>query len=195
MLRKGFPTAELRSHAGYRVLARRLPAMSRGAVAVGVVMASFLVWLWRYSPEAEDEVAAWLEKQGLASIRHRGPIGGIISHFSINSACRYIQCPFLFSIKHPCVWSRDCPVYADVQTLEQLADVDIDQESLTDVLLPSSLSSLRSAVSQLGLQLWLREGGLEELLPRLVESGHTSKHSLQALDPSVAAKVKNIDMY
>ena len=52
--------------------------MSRGAVAVGVVMASFLVWLWRYSPEAEDEVAAWLEKQGLASIRHHRPIGGII---------------------------------------------------------------------------------------------------------------------
>ena len=79
-----------------------------------------------------------------------------------------------------------------MQTLEQLADVDMDQESLIDVLLPSSLSSLRSAVSQLGLQLWLKEGGLEELLPRLMESGHTSKRSLQALDPSAAAKVKII---
>lgn len=50
--------------------------MSTGRVAVGVLMASFLVWLWRYSPDTEDEVSAWLEERGLASTRRLSPIKG-----------------------------------------------------------------------------------------------------------------------
>ena len=39
-------------------------------------MASFLVWLWRYSPETEDEVASWLETKGLANIRQHRHVRG-----------------------------------------------------------------------------------------------------------------------
>ncbi len=48
--------------------------MSRAAVAVGIVLISFLVWLWRYTPE--DEVGAWLEDHGLKDLRHHGALEG-----------------------------------------------------------------------------------------------------------------------
>lgn len=42
--------------------------MSKGVVVVGVLLLSFLVWLWRYSPE--DEVADWLKNNGLGQLRN-----------------------------------------------------------------------------------------------------------------------------
>lgn len=44
------------------------PEMSKGVVVVGVLLLSFLVWLWRYSPE--DEVADWLKNNGLGQLRN-----------------------------------------------------------------------------------------------------------------------------
>ena len=66
-----------------------------GAVAVGVIMASFLVWLWYYSPpETEDEVSVWLEKQGLSHLRHFSPFRGPHIHYNIQFelflVCMYI---------------------------------------------------------------------------------------------------------
>ena len=40
-------------------------SVGRGTV-VGVLLLSFLVWLWRYSPE--DEVGAWLEDNDLGHL-------------------------------------------------------------------------------------------------------------------------------
>ena len=41
-------------------------SVGRGTVVVGVLLLSFLVWLWRYSPE--DEVGAWLEDNDLGHL-------------------------------------------------------------------------------------------------------------------------------
>ena len=46
----------------------------RGAVVVGVLLLSFLLWLWRYSPE--DQVAAWLEDNHLGHIRQHPRVKG-----------------------------------------------------------------------------------------------------------------------
>ena len=44
------------------------------AAAVGVLMASFLLWLWLYdAQETEDEVAEWLEQLGLLHLRGHSP--------------------------------------------------------------------------------------------------------------------------
>lgn len=67
--------------------------MSTGKVAIGVLMASFLVWLWRNSPETEDEVWAWLEKHNLESIRHLSPIRG---------TCKYMYMYVQSSVQYVC---------------------------------------------------------------------------------------------
>ena len=41
-------------------------SVGRGTVVVGILLLSFLVWLWRYSPE--DEVGAWLEDNDLGHL-------------------------------------------------------------------------------------------------------------------------------
>ena len=41
-------------------------SVGRGTVVVGLLLLSFLVWLWRYSPE--DEVGAWLEDNDLGHL-------------------------------------------------------------------------------------------------------------------------------
>ena len=46
----------------------------KGAVVMGVLILSFLVWLWSYTPE--DEVAAWLTENGLAKLRKHPRIMG-----------------------------------------------------------------------------------------------------------------------
>lgn len=77
-----------------------------------------------------------------------------------------------------------------MKTLDELAKLDVDL--LSEGILPSSsLSTLREAVLQLELQLWLREEGLEELLPQLAQHGHTSKDSLLALKPASLIEVND----
>lgn len=78
-----------------------------------------------------------------------------------------------------------CAYCAEVKTLEELATLDVD--ALPEVF---PLSTLRAAVLQLDLQLWLREEGLEDLLPQLVERGLASRHHLLALDPASVSKVR-----
>lgn len=78
----------------------------------------------------------------------------------------------------------------EMKTLDELAQLDVDL--LSEGILPSSsLSTLREAVLQLELQLWLREEGLEELLPQLTRHGHTSKDSLLDLKPASLIEVKD----
>lgn len=76
-----------------------------------------------------------------------------------------------------------------MKTLDELSRLNVD--SLSEGIIPSSsLSTLREAVLQLELQLWLREEGLEELLPQLARHGHTSKKSLLTLKPASLIEVK-----
>lgn len=77
----------------------------------------------------------------------------------------------------------------EIKTLEELARLDVDTLP-QDILPSSSLSTLRVAVLQLELQLWLREERLEDLVPQLAQHGHTSKQSLLALKSASLVKVK-----
>ncbi|CAI8030198.1 hypothetical protein GBAR_LOCUS17123 [Geodia barretti] len=116
------------------------------AAAVGVLMASFLLWLWLYDARETDEVAEWLEQRGLLHLRRHRPF------------------------KH-------------LSSLEELVRVDLD--SLPKPLqYSSSLPVLRQELQLLlELRLWLRERDMEDLLPQLLEAGHSSIHSLLALGP------------
>lgn len=73
--------------------------------------------------------------------------------------------------------------------MEELARLDVDALP-KDILPSSSLSTLQDAVWQLELKLWLRDERLEELLPQLAQHGHTSKHSLLALNSASLFEVK-----
>ena len=78
-----------------------------------------------------------------------------------------------------------------MKNLEELATLDV-YVLPDDLFSPASRLALRDALLQLDLQLWLREGGVEELLPQLVRAGHTSRHSLLALDPPSLEKVGQV---
>ena len=85
--------------------------------------------------------------------------------------------------------SSRCWFSVEMKSLEELASLDV--ASLPEILLTSpSLSTLHQAVLQLDLQLWLREEGIENVFPQLVQLGHTSKHSLLALDPAAVIQVE-----
>ena len=146
------------------------------AVAVGVLMASFLVWLWFCDPAgSEDEVADWLQMQGLPHLRGYSPFRRpsiVVPH-----SARSLE-PFSLSLS----------LSAELSSLEEVARLDLD--SLPEVLLSSSsLLALREGVQLLELRLWLREGEVEGLLPQLEEAGHSSTHSLLALTPLDVKKV------
>lgn len=147
------------------------------AAAVGVLMASFLVWLWLYgAQETEDEVETWLKQQGLAHLRAFSP-------FRRESPGQN-RPPHRLSLSL-------CPV--ELTSLEELVRLDLD--SLPEALqASSSLPDLRNGLQLLELQLWLREGEMEEILPQLVAAGHSSIHSLQALGPHDVKKV-SVNLY
>ena len=80
--------------------------------------------------------------------------------------------------------------FVEVKNIKELARLDVT--ALPEVLLHSpSLSTLHQAVLQLELQLWLREEGIENVLPQLVLFGHTSKHSLLSLDHTAVSQVES----
>ena len=69
-----------------------------------------------------------------------------------------------------------------MSSLEELAELDL--AALPDSLQWStSLPVLQEGLELLELQLWLRREGAEQLLPLLVQAGHTSMHTLLALNP------------
>ena len=60
----------------------------------------------------------------------------------------------------------------------------------------SSLPVLRQGLQLLlELRLWLREGDMGDLLPQIVEAGHSSIHSLLALGPYDVKKVSSSLLY
>ena len=72
----------------------------------------------------------------------------------------------------------------------------MDLDSLPEALQwSSSLPVLSQGLRLLELRLWLREGEMEDLLPQLLEAGHSSIHSLLALGPYDVKKVSSSLLY
>lgn len=82
--------------------------------------------------------------------------------------------------------------YTEMNSLRELAELDLERVPEPLLSSSSSLLVLREGVQLLQLELWLREEEMEELLPQLVNAGHSSIHSLLSLNPYFLEKVLHL---
>ena len=76
--------------------------MMKGAVAIGVLILGFLVWLWRYdSGHSQNEVAIWLNANGLGDLVHHPKIK---SELPIPIRAHHYNLAYLYHITHGGSW-------------------------------------------------------------------------------------------